>query len=284
MADERCEIRTRVDYRSAPLQILEDSRLSADAKVFATWSLMHGNGWQLRIAFALAKLRISRARWARRVRKELAGCGYFIQQRTRGLGKNGRLVFEWKNILTDEPLYSNSPCTHFAAMETESLQNGAIQNAAITSTQENKNKSSQKKREKPAALACSSVEEIFQRLLSRAALSKNSDAARDNAAINEARSLIVSRSLDAQVAIAAMSMCRWPSEALPSLLTAAEHQQRQLADQRHEAAKKNAVARVEEQMRQQNQPADPVATASRYLPGLGRGLRPLASPTADGGR
>ena len=75
-------------------------------------------------------------------------------------------------------------------------------------------------------------------------------------------------------------MCRWPSEVESALLSIAADLARQNAEQRIERNRREAIARVEEEMRQQNQPADPVAT----LPGLVRGRRPLQSPANADGR
>lgn len=100
-----CTVRTRVDYRSAPLLLLEDRRLSSDAKVLATWVLMHGNGWEFRIGYALKQTGIARGRWERRVRQELLEAGYFRQSAGRGTTAKGKQVMEWYNEITDEPLF-----------------------------------------------------------------------------------------------------------------------------------------------------------------------------------
>lgn len=116
-----CTARTRIDYRSAPLLLLERSDLSADSKVLATWVLMHGNGWEFRIAFALRQTKISLSRWERRVRKELLEAGFFHQVRRVGT-ENGRPRIFWENVLTNEPLASIHLYPQFAGIQTEGLQ------------------------------------------------------------------------------------------------------------------------------------------------------------------
>lgn len=168
-------------------------------------------------------------------------------------------------------------------MQDEALHFESMQDEAITSTQQNKTKSSQKKREEPAApppACCSRLDAIFEKLFAKSARTKTHDAARAANDINEARALIVKHQIDEAIAAAALSNCGWPSDTPAAVLAAAENQLRRLADKRHEAAKKAAVARVEEQIRQLNKPADPVAT----LPGLVRGRRPLQSPASTEGR
>lgn len=122
---DSCTARTRIDYRSAPLLLLERSDLSAEAKVLATWVLMHGNGWEFRIAFALRQTKISLSKWERRVRKELLEAGFFHQ--VRGVGtQNGKPRIVWENELTDEPLASTALSQHFVGIQPKCLQgNGA---------------------------------------------------------------------------------------------------------------------------------------------------------------
>ena len=146
---------------------------------------------------------------------------------------------------------------------------------------ERKDKEREEERPPPAADLCSALDAAFEKLLKSAARSPTADRSRDSAALAEARALIEKLAIDEATATAALMTCRWPSEVGPALLAAAEDLQRKSAQERHEAAKKAAVAGVEEQIRQLNQPADP--SSYRSL-GLGRGLRPLASPQQPDGR
>lgn len=110
----KCTVKTRVEYRSAPIAVLEDKSLSAEAKVLLTWLFMHSNGWQFVISYALSKCGISEATWQRRVRKELINAGYFSQSQTSIL-IDGKQKFAWENEITDEPLYNSSQAEKEAA-------------------------------------------------------------------------------------------------------------------------------------------------------------------------
>lgn len=104
----RSKVSMGVDSRCAPLPVLERDDLSADSKVLLTWLFMHGNNWEFRIGFALAKCKISQSTWQRKVRKELITGGFFEQYRDRTTidlpgGKGKKEVVEWQNIVTDEP-------------------------------------------------------------------------------------------------------------------------------------------------------------------------------------
>lgn len=100
-------VKKKVEYRSAPIQILEHKKLSAEAKIFLTWILMHQNGWKVVISFALEMLGISEAIWTRRVRKELIKLGFFQQKRT-SENVNGVQRFVWQQEVTDAPLYADA--------------------------------------------------------------------------------------------------------------------------------------------------------------------------------
>lgn len=89
--------------RPAPIVVLEDKSISAEAKVLMTWLFMHQNGWQFVISYALKQCGISEAVWQRRVRKELMNAGYFSQSQTSSL-VDGKQKFVWKNKFTDEPV------------------------------------------------------------------------------------------------------------------------------------------------------------------------------------
>ena len=254
MAD-LCEVQKRIDYRSAPIEILEDSRLSAESRILAAWALMHGNGWQLRIAYALEKLGISRSSWSRKLKKELANAGYLIQSRNRKKSdKTNREVFCWSNVLTDDPLRFAS--RHDASLRFASCQIEAMQNEAITSTQVNKSSDLQKQSKQPpraAAAASCSLEKEFKRLLTKAARSKNADRARDAAAINEARALIAKLSLDETSAALALTKCSWPSEAVAALLQTATELARQSSEKHLERAYRDSLERTNAEMRQKMQ-------------------------------
>ncbi len=98
-------VKKRLDYRSAPIEILEHKKLSAEAKIFLTWLLMHQNGWKVVIGYALETLGISESIWTRRVRKELIELGFFQQKRT-SENVDGVQRFVWQQEVTDAPLQS----------------------------------------------------------------------------------------------------------------------------------------------------------------------------------
>lgn len=145
-----CTVRKRLDYRSAPIGVLEDQRLSSESKVLVTWALMHSNGWETHIGHALKMLGISQGIWDRRVREELIRSGYFVQSVGRGV-KDGREVMIWANIFTDTPLLY----LHF-----EGIENEGLRNEGITKTRKvNKGL----KQQQPAA-ACD-IDELIEALL-----------------------------------------------------------------------------------------------------------------------
>jgi hypothetical protein len=92
-----------VEWRSAPIAILEHKKLSAEAKVFLTWILMHQNNWKVVISYALKTTGISEAIWTRRVRKELIELGFFQQKRTSEI-VDGVQRIQWLQKITDAPL------------------------------------------------------------------------------------------------------------------------------------------------------------------------------------
>lgn len=91
---EKSVVVISLDHRSAPIAVLEDSRLSAESKLLLTWLFMHGNGWEFVISYALRWCGISETMWHRKVRRELIAAGYFKQSRT-GRG--------WDNVVDAAP-------------------------------------------------------------------------------------------------------------------------------------------------------------------------------------
>lgn len=96
-------LKKRIEYRSAPIEILEHKKLSAESKLFLTWILMHQSGWVVIISYALSKCGISESLWQRKVRKELIELGFFKQTRTSKI-VDGVQRFVWEQVVTDDPL------------------------------------------------------------------------------------------------------------------------------------------------------------------------------------
>lgn len=138
MAEQSCTVKARIDYRSAPAQVLEDKRLCDGAKVLLMWAFMRGNGWEFRIGYALSQVHISEKRWLR-MRKVLIEVGYLQQRKLRHATEDGRTIIAWENVITDEPLLS----PHFVGIQKEGMQNVGMQKGGNTNTQVNKNLSKQ---------------------------------------------------------------------------------------------------------------------------------------------
>jgi len=137
-----CEVRTRLNYRTAPMEILESTVLSFSTRVLLTWILMHGNSWKFRIGFALRQCGISERSW-RKVSGELKSAGFFTQERGRSRKVDGgRLVFEWKNVITDEPLFhpSTMHVSKNAHMQNAGMQGAGMQKGGITEPLSNRNR------------------------------------------------------------------------------------------------------------------------------------------------
>lgn len=149
-AQQHGRVHVSIDYRSAPLALVEMSHLSAEARLLMVWLFMHGNGWEFLVGYALKTLGIAEWTWQRRVRKELVDNGFLIQSRL--VGEPGSPGFAWINDFTDGPvrLYQQ-----FVGIQNVSLQNVSLQNAGITNTSK-PNKSSigkqKKERDRPAEI------------------------------------------------------------------------------------------------------------------------------------
>lgn len=134
-----CTVKTRLDYRAAPLEVLECKALSLASKVLLVWLFMHGNNWKFRIGFALTTCGISQRSW-RKVRIELMDTGFFTQVKGRERKEpGGRLKFEWQNVITDEPLLHPSTMHVYKNehMQNARMQGACMQSGPITSTQHN---------------------------------------------------------------------------------------------------------------------------------------------------
>lgn len=109
-----CTIKKRLDNRSAPIEVLEHSGLSAEAKVILTWTLMHQNGWVVKIGYMLDRCNVSERVW-KRARKELIEAGFFVQRRISEKNEDGQQRLIWKQEMTEEPLYNNGKIEKTAA-------------------------------------------------------------------------------------------------------------------------------------------------------------------------
>ncbi len=127
-----CTVKTRIDYRRAPLNVLEDPRLSSDAKVLLTWVLMHGNGWEFRIGYACKQVGLTEKRWLGKARKELLEAGYFVQTRARKVIEKGKEVMAWENVITDDPLLSPKN----VGIQEVGIQEVGIRKGVITNTRD----------------------------------------------------------------------------------------------------------------------------------------------------
>lgn len=90
-------------WGAVPEGLLEDGRLSLDARAVAAWLAIKANGWQisvsaLRQATGENQSRLSTHKWGR-IAKELESAGYFARERTHG--KNGQWI--WHIVFSPIP-------------------------------------------------------------------------------------------------------------------------------------------------------------------------------------
>lgn len=101
-------IKRRVAYSAIPDRILEDKRLSLQARAALGWMIGRPGGWVLKVEYMKFVLGISEKAW-KKIRGELKEHGYYTSTRVRGVSAKGKKgVWLWETMVTDDPIYSST--------------------------------------------------------------------------------------------------------------------------------------------------------------------------------
>jgi len=73
-------IKHRARWGSVPESLIEDQRLSTDARLFAIWLTTKPDGWAIKIGVMLRRTGLTEGRW-QAARRELIKAGYLISRR-----------------------------------------------------------------------------------------------------------------------------------------------------------------------------------------------------------
>lgn len=93
-------IRVHYDGRwgSVPEALLEDKRLSLDARAVACWLAIKSNDWKICISHLRRNLELKETRWLR-IAKEMEAAGYFLRRKWQG--GDGKWI--WEIVFTPVP-------------------------------------------------------------------------------------------------------------------------------------------------------------------------------------
>jgi len=158
-SDAQGRVNVSIDWRSAPLRLLEVKELCFEARLLMTWLFMHGNGWVFRVGYALQRLGVSESTWLRKVRPQLIETGFFKQRRLKG--EAGSPGFCWDNEFSDEPLRqldeNGRLSCQIEGIQTECIAAECMQGDRYTGTRadrgSNKQERENKRERKTAALS-----------------------------------------------------------------------------------------------------------------------------------
>lgn len=101
-------IKRRVAYSAIPDRILEDKRLSLQARAALSWMIGRPGSWVLKVEYMKFILGISEKVW-KKIRGELKEHGYYTSARVRGVSAKGKKgVWLWETMVTDDPIYSST--------------------------------------------------------------------------------------------------------------------------------------------------------------------------------
>ncbi|WP_153116906.1 hypothetical protein [Rhodocyclus tenuis] len=101
-------VHRRQSWSSVPDAVLEAVGMSFGARLVLAWLLGRPTDWEIRIGHMCRVLGLTEKTWPR-IRDELRAAGFFESERTRRKEGEGMGRFEWRNAVTDAPLYAIPP-------------------------------------------------------------------------------------------------------------------------------------------------------------------------------